>query len=77
MTPAVKTSDCLESHLIDLTDVPLGALWEVNGLEAVIVALREHLTDNAAPLCEGSMAALCGSVPVTAPSTPFATLDQT
>jgi hypothetical protein len=76
MTFATETDTCLESHLIDLTDVPLESLREVNELEGAIVTLCDLLTDSAAPLRESGMAALCGSVLVTVPSTPLTPLDQ-
>ncbi|MFI7416208.1 hypothetical protein [Nonomuraea sp. NPDC049684] len=77
MTFATETNACLESHLIDLTQVPLDALREISGLEGAIATLCGRLADHATPLCESGMAALCGTVPVTAPSTPITALDQT
>ncbi|MFG2683435.1 hypothetical protein [Streptomyces sp. NPDC048392] len=54
------TTEGMRSQLIDLTDVPLDELGQVGGLSDALSVLRGQLAHTGAPLCEGSMAAMCG-----------------
>jgi hypothetical protein len=60
----------LQSDLIDLSDVPLARLGEVALLPSAVTGLLDGLTASPTPLCEGQMAALCGTAPWAPGGTP-------
>lgn len=63
MADTAGTTGNLQSHLLDLSGVPLDELKEVDGLSSALAALQEQLVHTAAPLCQGTMTAMCGSTP--------------
>ncbi|MGW3244414.1 hypothetical protein [Streptomyces sp. NPDC001070] len=60
MTYTEGSVEGLQSALIDLSGISLDEFDEVRGLSRALAVLQGQLAHTAAPLCEGSMAAMCG-----------------
>ncbi|MFF0789320.1 hypothetical protein [Streptomyces spiralis] len=63
MADTAASAETLQSDLIDLTNVPLTELGEVPLFPAALASLLGGLAASPAPLCEGNMAAMCGTAP--------------
>ncbi|MFE1800362.1 hypothetical protein ACFW9L_29935 [Streptomyces sp. NPDC059517] len=63
MADTVEDSGIFRSDLIDLSHIPLDELGRVSRLPSALAALHHRLAGGSAPLCDGEMAALCGTTP--------------
>ncbi|MFE9644554.1 hypothetical protein ACFYO0_10605 [Streptomyces sp. NPDC006365] len=61
MADKAENAGILRSDLIDLSNIPLYELGRASHLPTALAALHHRLAGDSAPLCDGEMAALCGT----------------